>query len=52
MTVLPAAAVRRTLASTGCCAAVQANTQGSDIQKMQAAGIPLKMDADQVGPAV
>lgn len=28
---------------------VQANTQGSDIEKLKQAGIALKMDADQVG---
>lgn len=32
-----------------CCEIVQANTQGSDIGKFIQAGIPVKMDADQVG---
>jgi hypothetical protein len=28
---------------------VQANTQGSDIEKFKKAGMAVKMDADQVG---
>jgi hypothetical protein len=52
VTVLPAVVGHRTIGRSVCCAVVQANTQGSDIEKMRKAGIPLKMDADQVGPAL